>query len=79
MDESNNTNKDILTNGIKQLAICLILMFSAPAFLYFILNNKDKPFYLVLLIIAILLCVLAIVFLFLGINTIMNSLFNKKK
>ena len=79
MDENNRTNFSLLSKGAKQLIICLVLMFSGPTLLYFILNNKGKPFYIVLLIMAILICLLAIVFLFLGINTILNSIFKKPK
>ncbi len=78
MDENNRTNRDILTKGIKQMGICLILMFAGPTLLHLTLNNKDKPLYIPLLIVSILLCVLAISFLFIGINTIMNSIFKKK-
>ncbi len=78
MDENNRTNRDILTKGIKQMGICLILMFAGPTLLHLTLNNKDKPLYIPLLIVSILLCVLAISFLFIGINTIMNSILKKK-
>ena len=78
MDENNRTNRDILTKGIKQMGICLILMFAGPTLLHLSLNNKDKPLYIPLLLVSILLCILAISFLFIGINTIMNSIFKKK-
>jgi len=78
MEENNRTNKEILSKGLKQMGICLILMFSGPTLLHLSLNNKDKPLYIPLLIISILLCILAISFLFIGINTILNSIFKKK-
>ncbi len=79
MDENNKTDKEILAKGLKQMGICLILMFAGPTLLHLTLDNKDKSLYLPLLILSILLCVLAITFLFIGINTIMNSIFKKKK
>ena len=79
MEENNKTDKDILVKGLKQMGICLILMFAGPTLLHLTLDNKDKSLYLPLLILSILLCVLAITFLFIGINTIMNSIFKKKK
>ena len=79
MDENNRTDKDVLTKGLKQLGICLILMFAGPTLLHLTLDNNDKPLYLPLLIFSIVLCILAISFLFIGINTIMNSIFKKKK
>jgi len=76
--EENNTDKEILVKGLKQMGICLALMFIGPTLLHLTLNNKEKPLYIPLLIISLLLCVLAIIFLFLGINTILNSIFKKK-
>ena len=78
MDENNRTDKDILTKGLKQMGICLVLMFAGPTLLHLTLDNKEKPLYIPLLILAILLCISAIAFLFIGINTILNSIFKKK-
>ena len=78
MDENNRTDKTILTKGLKQMGICLLLMFAGPTLLHLSLDNKDKPLYIPLLIISILLCIMAITFLFMGINTILNSIFKKK-
>lgn len=78
MDDNNRTDKDILAKGLKQMGICLLLMFAGPTLLHLTLDNKDKPLYIPLLITSILLCILAISFLFIGINTILNSIFKKK-
>ncbi len=78
MEENNSTDKDILNKGLKQMGICLILMFAGPTLLHLSLDNKDKPLYIPLLILSILLCISAIALLFIGINTIMNSIFKKK-
>jgi len=79
MEGTERTDKDILNKGLKQMGICLFLMFAGPTILHLTLDNKDKPLYIPLLILSIILCVSAIVFLFIGINTIMNSMFKKKK
>jgi hypothetical protein len=79
MEDNNNTDTDILTKGLKQMGICLLLMFTGPSLLHLALDNKDKPLYIPLLILSILLCIAAISFLFIGINTILNSIFKKKK
>jgi hypothetical protein len=78
MDENNRTNTEILAKGLKQMGVCLILMFAGPSLLHLSLDNKDKPLYIPLLIVSIILCILAISLLFIGINTIMNSIFKKK-
>ncbi len=54
-------------------------MFTGPTLLHLALDNSEKPLYIPLLIIAFILCIGAIVFLFLGINTILDSIFKKKK
>ena len=79
MEEENNTDRDILAKGIKRLAICLGLMFAGPTLLHLALDNSEKPLYIPLLIIAFILCIGAIAFLFLGINTVLDSIFKKKK
>ena len=77
--KTKSTDKEILLKGLKQLGLSLLLMFIGPSFLYLILSNKDKPFYIVLLILGILVCCLAIIFAFVGINTILISLFESNK
>ncbi|WP_299111171.1 DUF6095 family protein [uncultured Winogradskyella sp.] len=78
MEENNKTDKEILTKGLKQLLLCLILMFLGPTMLHLAFNNQNKALYIPLLIVSIILCILAIVLLAVGINTIMNSMFKKK-
>lgn len=74
--ETKRTNKDVLVDGLKKMGIALVLMFAGPTLLHLILTNNDKPFYIPLLIIGILICILAVFFMFKGIQTIMKSLFD---
>ncbi|WP_339625926.1 DUF6095 family protein [uncultured Winogradskyella sp.] len=78
MEDKNRTDKDILVKGLKQMGICLILMFTAPTLLHLTLDNKEKSLYIPLLIVSIILCISAVVLLFIGINTVLNSIFKKK-
>lgn len=77
--KTKSTDKDILVKGLKQLGISLFLMFAGPTLLHLVLTNRDKDFYIPLLIIGIILCLLAIFFIYKGINTILDSLFKSKK
>ncbi len=77
--KTKSTDRDILFKGIKQMLIALVLMFTGPTLLHIILSNRDKTFYIILLIVAIIICSLAIFFAFKGINTILNSLFKSNK
>jgi len=76
--ETQRTNKDLLAKGLKKMAIALILMFAGPTLFFITTSNKEKPFYILLLIISFILCSGAIFFAFKGIQIIMNSLFDKK-
>jgi len=78
MEEDNRTDKDILVKGLKRLGLCLLCMFSGPTLLHLALDNNDKPLYIPLLIVAFIICIAAIILLFLGIHTIVDSIFKKK-
>ncbi|MCB0463752.1 MAG: DUF6095 family protein [Flavobacteriaceae bacterium] len=75
--ETNRTNKDVLVKGIKKMAISLIMMFAGPTLFYIVTTNKEKPFYIPLLIISLLICAGAVFFAFKGIQTILKSIFSK--
>ena len=72
------TNKDLLVEGLKTMAITLFLAFLGPFILHVGLTNPDKPLYIPLVIAGILICGGAIYFGFKGIRIIMDSLFGKK-
>ncbi|MCC1484765.1 hypothetical protein J1C55_09210 [Winogradskyella sp. E313] len=61
------------------MGICLLLMFAGPTLFYISLSNKEKPLFIPLLIISILICSAAVYFGFKGIRTIMDSMFGKRK
>jgi Family of unknown function (DUF6095) len=75
--ETNRTNKAILYQGLKKMMISLVLMFAGPTLFYIATTNKEKPLYIPLLIVSLLLCGSAIFFAFQGIKTIMDSMFKK--
>lgn len=74
--ETKRTNRNLLIKGIKTMGVCLLLMFIGPTMLYLAFSNQEKPTYLLVLIISILLCMGAIFFLFRGIYIIIQSIFN---
>ena len=76
--ETKRTDKSILIKGLKFMAVSLVLMFAGPTLFYIVTTNKDKPFYEVLLIIAILICAAAVFMAFKGLQTIMKSMFGEK-
>ena len=74
--ETKRTNKDILIKGLQNLGIALVLLFAGPTLLHIVFTNKEKPFFIPLLIIAIAICGLAVFFIFKGIKTILKSIFD---
>ena len=79
MTENNKTDKELLNRGIRIMFICLLLMFLGPTMIHIAFSNSEKPLYIPLLLLGILLSVGAIYSLFKGISTIMDSMFGKRK
>ena len=70
------TNKKVLMKGIKYLGWALPLFFMGPVIIHSSFKNQEHPFYIPILGVGITLCLLAIVFVFMGLHTIMRSMFN---
>ena len=75
--ETNRTDKSVLVQGLKKMGLSLMFMFLGPTLIYIAFSNKEKPLYIPILIVAIVVCILAIIFAFKGINTILDSMFKK--
>ncbi len=73
--EENKTDKVVLVKGLKKMGLSLIFMFLGPSLLHIAFSNNEKPLYIPLLILGIIICGVAIFFAFNGIQTIMNSMF----
>lgn len=76
--ETKRTNKEVLAKGLKKMAISLVMMFAGPTLFYIATTNKEKPLYIPILIVSIIICVGAVFFAFKGLQTIMNSMFGEK-
>ncbi|WP_339757006.1 DUF6095 family protein [uncultured Winogradskyella sp.] len=75
--ETKRTDKDLLVKGIKTMGLTLVLMFVGPTLIYVGLSNPEKPLYIPILIVASILCILAIYLAFKGLKTIMDSMFKE--
>lgn len=73
------TNRKILAQGIKYLSGALPLLFMGPVVINSAFKNQDSPYYEIVLGVGILLCGLAIYFMFKGVNIIVKSLFDGDK
>lgn len=74
--EENKTDKELLLKGLKKMGVSLIFMFFGPILLHIAFSNKEKPLYIPLLILGVIICGTAMFLAFKGIQTIMNSMFN---
>lgn len=71
-----STNKELLSKSIKYLAWALPLLFIGPSLIYNALMNKQNVWHYLVLGIGIATCVAAVYFMFLGLKTMVQSLFN---
>lgn len=70
------TNKVLLSKGIKYLAWALPLLFIGPSVIYNAFINKQNGWHYLVLVIGILICIGAVYLMFLGLKTMVQSLFN---
>jgi hypothetical protein len=70
------TNKELLSKGIKYLAGALPMLFIGPSIIYNAFINKENVWHYLVLAIGIATCLGAMYLMFMGLNTIMKSLFN---
>ncbi len=74
---SNKTDRTKLFKGIKTLIFALLSLFMGPTLMHMALSDKENSLYMPLLVIACLICAMAVFLIFKGIKIIMASLFNK--
>ncbi len=75
--ETKKTNREVLVKGLKIMGSSLGAMFLGPILIHIAFSNQEKPLYIPILIVAILICGLAIYLAFKGLNTILDSMFKK--
>ena len=70
------TSKELLSKAIKYLAGALPLLFLGPSLIYNAFMNKENGWHYLVLAIGIVTCISAVFLMFVGLKTIMRSLFN---
>jgi len=73
------TNKNILIKGIQYLSGALPLLFLGPIVINSAFNNQENPLFPYVLVLGILIAIAAIFLIFIGINTILKSMFDGDK
>jgi hypothetical protein len=74
--EQKSTDRDVLVKGIQRLAMSVLFAFSGPILIY-IGAGSEHP--IIFLMPGIAFAVLAVVFIFQGINLILDSMFKSNK
>ena len=69
-------NKQLLDKGIKFMLYALPLMFIGPSVIYNAFINKQNVWHWLVLAVGIILCGLAVYFMFKGIKTLTDALFH---
>ena len=72
-------NKALLDKGMKYMLYSLPLMFIGPSVIYNAWINKQNVWHYLVLAIGIALCFLAVYFMFKGIKTLTDALFENDK
>ena len=70
------TNKQVLSKGIKYLAGALPLIFIGPSVIYNAFANKQNVWHYLVLAIGIIACLGAMFVMYMGLKTIIKSLFD---
>jgi uncharacterized protein YybS (DUF2232 family) len=72
-------NKKLLDKGIKYMLYALPLMFLGPSVVYNAFINKQNVWHYLVLGVGIVFCILAVYFMFKGIKTLTDVIFNHDK
>lgn len=72
-------NKKIFDKGIKYMLWALPLMFIGPSVVYNAFINKQNVWHYLVLAVGIILCLLAVYFMFKGIKSLTDALFENDK
>jgi len=70
------TDKKILMKGIRYLSGALPMFFIGPVVIHSSFKNEEHPLFIPVLGLGIITCLLGILLMFLGIRTVMKSLFD---
>lgn len=69
-------NRKVLAQGIRFLTLSLPLLFIGPSIIYNAFMNKNNVWHYLVLAIGIMVCIAAVYFIFKGLKTIVDGLFD---
>ena len=74
--EQTSTDREVLVKGIKRLALSVLFLFAGPILIY---KGAGSEHPIIFLMPGIAFAILAVVFIFQGINLILDSMFKSNK
>ncbi|WP_177764506.1 DUF6095 family protein [Flavobacterium sp. I3-2] len=69
-------DKETVFKGIRKVSMAIPLMFLGPVIINSSFKNQNHPFYYVVLIVGILICLFSMFLFFKGITTMVKGFFN---
>ena len=70
------TNRELLSKGVRYLAGALPLLFLGPTIIHNAFMNKQNIWHYLVLSVGVVVCFIAMYLMYVGLKTIMKSLFN---
>ena len=70
-------NKELLAKGLSRLFIAILFAFTGPVIYTSAARNEDHPFFIPVLGIGMIACILAILYGFRGIKLLVKGFFNE--
>jgi len=70
-------NKELLFKGLSRLFIAILFAFTGPMIYTSAVRNEDHPFFIPVLGLGLIACILSILYGFRGIKLLVKGLFNE--
>ena len=70
-------NKELIFKGLSRLFIAILFAFTGPVIYTSAVRNEDHPFFLPVLGLGLIACILAILYGFRGIKLLVKGFFNE--
>ena len=70
-------NKELIFKGLSRLFIAILFAFTGPVIYTSAIRNEDHPFFIPVLGIGLISCILAILYGFRGIKLLVKGFFNE--
>ena len=70
-------NKELIFKGLSRLFIAILFAFTGPVIYTSAVRNEDHPFFILVLGLGLIACILAILYGFRGIKLLVKGFFNE--